>query len=295
LEYGDKFIDYIDGMYAIAFYDRRINKIKLYRDRAGIKPLYYYYSDNKFAFSSELEAIVHMCNNVKFEIDKFNRESKNTYHLNLEKSSKVAKHEPLIELVSNIVILLVIVVGGMLVMNKEMTMGTLVACVNYSYSLIWPMRLLGWLSSILAMAMASIKKMKEIFDEHVEENEKQEIKDDIENFDIRFENVGFSYNNKEILHDVSLDIKYGETVAIMGISGAGKTSLVNLLTKTYDVTSGKILIGNRDINSIELEKLRNHISLVMQDTFLLPQMTQVCTAHRMSRTTDIMLNQSKYR
>lgn len=69
LEYGDKFIDYIDGMYSIALYDRRINKIKLYRDRAGIKPLYYYYSDNKFAFSSELEAIVYMCNNVKFEID----------------------------------------------------------------------------------------------------------------------------------------------------------------------------------------------------------------------------------
>ena len=162
-----------------------------------------------------------------------------------------------------------IVLGGFLVMREEISIGVLVAFSGYIWNLIWPMRMLGELMDLLSRNTASAKKIFAIMDRNPEiKNNEKKYKKEVINGDIKFNNVSFKYNDEIVLDNINLDIKAGSTVAIMGTTGSGKTSLLNLIGRYYDVQEGSVEIDGIDVKEYDLNFLRKSMSIVPQDTFL---------------------------
>ena len=136
-------------------------------------------------------------------------------------------------------------------------------------NIVWPMEMLGWLSNDLAAAFASYKRIKKIFNEKPVIIEKEEpiILDEIKG-SIEFDNVSLAIKDNNILTDISFSLPAGKTIGIMGATGTGKTSIVNILQRFYDITGGEIRLDGVNINDLTLKQLRGSISLVMQDVFL---------------------------
>ncbi len=202
----------------------------------------------------------------KHEIKKMKRENKKLYKIYLKSARVEGKYEPLIEFLSNLTVVSTILYGGFLVIRENITIGDLVASVQYVYMIIWPMRMLGWLMSLTAIAKVSIDKLSKIVEEHFEETGESEVYG--EDVRIVFDHVDYKIHDKYILRNICFEIKKGDTLALMGTSGAGKTTIVNLLCKNYKPTSGKILINGVDIQKLDTRKLRELISVTMQNTFL---------------------------
>lgn len=205
----------------------------------------------------------------KFEIQKFLSRNKRYYELNMEQSHVFVKYYPYFQFATKLLPLLVIVVGGYQVINGDITLGTLGAFTEYSMNIIWPMELLGWLSNELASAIASNNRIKKIYKEKptVIEAENPLILDKVQG-SIDFNNVSFSLADINILSDISFSLEAGKTIGIMGATGTGKTSIINLLQRFYDVSEGEIKLDGVNIKDLTLKQLRENISLVMQDVFL---------------------------
>ncbi len=205
----------------------------------------------------------------KYEIQKFLRQNEENYDINFEQARIMAKYNPAIEFLSNVVLVLVISFGGYFVIGGEMSLGTLVAFSNYIFMLIWPMRMMGWLTNVLAQCMASIKKVEKIFSEEpaIKNCDNPQQPEDLQGH-VVFENVGFDFGGTMVLKDININAKPGSTIAIMGITGAGKTSLINLIGRYYDCSEGKVCFDGIDVKEMDLAVLRKNVSVVMQDTFL---------------------------
>lgn len=205
----------------------------------------------------------------KHEILKFLQLNKTNYDLNMEQTGIFAKYFPLIEFLTNLSTIVLICFGGYLVIKSNMTVGTLVAFTMYSGMLIWPMRMLGWLMNIMAQNLASAKKIFAILDikPSIKDRENAIIPKAF-NGAVKFDNVTFKYNDEVVLHNIDLEVKPGETVAIMGTTGSGKTSLINLLGRYYDVTDGGVYIDGNNVKDLSLVSLRSNMSVITQDTFL---------------------------
>lgn len=205
----------------------------------------------------------------KYEIHKFFEQNQKNYQLNMEQARIWGRQYPRIEFLTNLAIVLVTTVGGYLVIDKSISIGTLVAFSNYLFMLIWPMRMLGWLTNMLAQCMASLGKIEALFQEQpaIKSPEHPIVPQKIQGR-VVFENVNFEYNGATILKNINLDVKPGSTVAIMGLTGSGKSSIINLLSRFYDCSSGKITIDGVDIKDWPLGLLREQVSVVMQETFL---------------------------
>lgn len=205
----------------------------------------------------------------KHEILKFLNMNKTNYELNMDQAKIIGNHFPPIEFLTNISIVIMITFGGALVIKDEITLGTLVAFSEYIWNLIWPMRMLGWLTNMMAQNNASAKKIFAIMDK--EPNIKSSI-DSLSLSSIRgninFKNVSFKYDEEYILKNVNLNVPAGSTIAIMGTTGSGKSSIVNLIGRYYDVSEGEILIDGVNIKKLNLEQLRSNMSVVSQDVFL---------------------------
>lgn len=203
----------------------------------------------------------------KYEISKFLKLNKSYYDLNMEQAKIIGNYFPKIEFLTNISLVLMIVFGGYLVMDGEMSIGVLVAFSGYIWNLIWPMRMLGELTDLISRNLASAKKIFAIIEREPEIKggslESVNIKGNI-----KFENVSFSYNNELVLKNINLDIKAGSTIAIMGTTGSGKSTLLNLIGRYYDVKEGSIKVDNIDVKDYDLEVLRSGMAIVPQDTFL---------------------------
>ena len=150
-------------------------------------------------------------------------------------------------------------------MNGSMTLGTLVAFSGYIGNLIWPMRQLGSLMDLLSRNSASAKKIFNIIERPSKvESKEDSYKGEEVKGDISFKNVFFKYDDKMILKNINLNIKSGSTVAIMGPTGSGKTSLLNLIGRYYDVTSGQVLVDDIDVREYHIKNLRERISVALQ-------------------------------
>lgn len=205
----------------------------------------------------------------KHEINKFLKMNKTYYDLNMKQAKIIGDYFPPIEFLTNVSLVIMIVLGGFLVMKSEITIGVLVAFSGYIWNLIWPMRMLGELIDLLSRNTASAKKIFEIMDREPEIKSKNEsYKSDSIKGDIVFNNVSFKYKDEYVLKNINLDIKAGSTVAIMGTTGSGKSTLINLIGRYYDVTDGNIKIDNVDIKDYNLDFLRKNMAIVPQDTFL---------------------------
>lgn len=205
----------------------------------------------------------------KHEILKFLKLNTTNYDLNMTVNEIWAKYNPLQDFLGNVSTLLVVCVGGILVIKNQLTLGNLVAFNGYVWMLIWPMRMIGWLTNILAQSSASAKKIQKILDTKLDvvSPKNPVVLNKLEG-NIDFQNVSFKYNEETILENINLKIPANSTVAIMGTTGSGKSSLINLIGRYYDVTAGKLLIDGIDVKELELDALRKNMAIVPQDTFL---------------------------
>lgn len=206
----------------------------------------------------------------KFEIKKFLSHNQRYYDLNMKQSKIFIRYSPWFSLVSKLLPLLVLMVGGYFYIRGELTLGSLGAFVEYSNNIVWPMEMLGWLSNDFSSAVGSYRKIKRIYDVKpvVTQKETPVVLDRVQG-DIRFEHVSFhKADMHEILHDISFHVEAGKTIGIMGATGSGKTSIIQLLDRLYDATEGTIYLDSVNIKDLTLEQLRGSISTVMQDVFL---------------------------
>ena len=205
----------------------------------------------------------------KYEINKFLKMNKVYYDLNMEQAKIIGDYFPPIEFLTNIALVIMIVLGGFLVMDGEVSIGILVAFNGYIWNLIWPMRMLGELTDLLSRTVSSANKIFAIMDKDPSIKTKENFKD-VKNIkgNIKFEGINFRYDDKLVLKNINLDIKAGSTVAIMGATGAGKSSLINLIGRYYDTCKGSIKIDGIDIKEYNLEFLRRNMAIVPQETFL---------------------------
>lgn len=205
----------------------------------------------------------------KFEIEKFNKENNKSFETGLLLVNSWANRYPPIEMLGNMSAVLLLMAGGYFVMEGIISIGTLVAFNWYIWMIVWPMRSLGWLTNMLAMCNASAEKIFKILDtgSEIKDPEKPHPVKEIKGF-VKFDKVSFSYQDKMVLSDISLEAKPGHVTAVMGATGAGKSSLINLIGRYYEVTKGQILIDGIDVRKMPLDMLRGSMGVVMQDTFL---------------------------
>jgi len=182
---------------------------------------------------------------------------------------------PLLGTVAGLGVVAILLFGGRLVIDGEITLGTFVAFNGYLTMLFWPVIALGWVMNMTEQGLASMQRMNDVMNEQSEITDAGVLADETgrpRDAAIRFENVSFSYAGNgergDILKDVSFEVKDGETVAIVGPTGSGKTTVISLILRLYDVGRGRVLVGGRDVREIPLQALRDMVGLVPQDIFL---------------------------
>jgi len=176
---------------------------------------------------------------------------------------------PFIMLIAGIGIVIVLWFGGQLVITGEISLGQFVQFSGYLMMLTWPMMALGWVINLIQRGSASMGRLMEILDQ-VPEIKDGELTQDIQTIkgEIEFKNVSFAYNKKVILKNINLKIPEGMTIGIMGPTGSGKTTLVNLISRLLELRQGSLTIDGREIKTIPLKVLRKNIGYVPQETFL---------------------------
>ncbi len=206
----------------------------------------------------------------KHEIGKFLSHNKRYYELNMQQSRVFVRYYPFFSVVSKVLPILTILVGGGFVIKGQMTLGQMTAFVEYSRNIVWPMEMLGWLTNSFSAAVSSNKKVRKIYEEKPTITENAEpVRIEQVAGKVCFDHVSFHKADMyEILHDISFTVEAGRTLGIMGATGAGKTSIVQLLQRMYDATEGAIYLDDVNIKELSLEQLRTSVSYVMQDVFL---------------------------
>lgn len=205
----------------------------------------------------------------KHEVAKFLSHNKRYYDLNIAQSIVLVKYYPLFQFVGKALPVCMTILGGAAVMNGNLTLGALVAFVEYSRNCTWPMEMLGWLTNDLSSAIASYKKIQKIYGVNAVIKDKEEpvCLEQVKGR-ISFEGVSFAMEGKTILKDISFDVPAGKTIGIMGATGSGKSSVINLLQRFFDVTEGAVKVDGVDVRDLSLKQLRSSISVVLQDVFL---------------------------
>lgn len=179
---------------------------------------------------------------------------------------------PILLLITGLSIIVVILVGGTKIIDGEMNLGEISAFIIYLGILIWPMIAFGWVINIIQQAEASMKRINKILNEpyEIEDNSNTDFYVKDLKGKIEFRNVSFKYGEhlSEVLSNINININQGETAAIIGHTGSGKTTLINLIPRLYDVTDGEILIDGVNVKNISLDILRRNIAVVQQESFL---------------------------
>lgn len=207
----------------------------------------------------------------EFEISEYKKESAEYLNRKMDQVKLQAFFGPIFMMIAGLSAIIVVLAGGKMIINKELSTGVIFAFMLFLMDLIWPMISFGWVANMIQQADASMKRLLKIWNEPVE------ISDENANGkiysitgDIEFRNVSFRYaeNLPWVLKNLNISIKHGETVAFIGNTGVGKTSLINLIPRLYDVTEGSVLIDGVDVRIIPLKTLRTGIGLVPQENFL---------------------------
>jgi ABC-type multidrug transport system fused ATPase/permease subunit len=204
------------------------------------------------------------------ELVRFSRESESYYQARLRGIWYWSSFFPVLGFVSSLGAVALLGVGATMVAQMKLTVGTLVAFLSYLQSLYAPIRSLVEIDNVFQQAIASGERIFELLDE---EPEIIDAGDAVElgrtEGEVVFDDVHFRYpTGDEVLHDVTFSIAPGEMVALVGRSGAGKSSIANLVCRFYDPTHGRILVDGHDLREVELDSLRSQIAVVLQDTFL---------------------------
>lgn len=263
--------------------------IKMAMISIGVLPITFFFSfiffkkvKKDFTASDEAEArlsttlqenltgvrVVKAFSRQKFEIDKFDKDNKSYKDLTYKLMKNLSSYWAISDFLSMIQVGFVLVFGSYLAYLDELSLGELVAFISYINMLIWPVRQMGRTLTDMGKAFVSLKRIDEIFEIPIETLEKDHRKPEIKG-NIDFNNVSFQYeDNKPILSDLSFTVKAGETIALIGPTGSGKSSLVHLLPRLYEYNSGSIIMDGIELNTIDKSWIRKNIGLVLQEPFL---------------------------
>ncbi len=204
-----------------------------------------------------------------YEIYKFSRENAGFKDRNIEAARVWEKYLPLLDSMAGALSIVIIFAGGIMVIRGDITLGQLVTFNSFIWALNMPMRMAGWLINDTQRFAASAEKIISLLDREpkIKSNEHALSGKKIEGR-IEFKDVCFAYGSTRILEEISFKAFPGQTVAIIGPTGSGKSTLVSLISRFYDCSKGKLLIDGKDIKDYELRQLRESIAVAMQDIFL---------------------------
>lgn len=204
-----------------------------------------------------------------YEIGKFNKENDGYRDAELAAAEIWTKYVPKFEFLSNMLTVILMLVGSIMVIQGSMTLGNYVTINGYLWMLMNPLRQIGWRINDVQRFTTSVEKIYATYSEEpkVKYPAKpipcRKLKGDIE-----FRNVSYSADDEDIIHNVSFKVKSGQTVGILGSTGSGKSTIMNLLCRFYDVTDGEVLVDGRNVKDLDLYNLRQNIGMAMQDVFL---------------------------
>lgn len=231
-----------------------------------------------------------------WEKERFDEENKAKYVAAMKRVKLSAYLIPLIEVMSALGMMLVFWVGFWQVISGKLTVGWFIGFITMVGMVYKPVRTLGSFNSAFQQAIASAERIFELMDAHPETDDSPDALElDKVVGDVEFKDVSFTYNgNEPALEHVNLTVKAGESVALVGPSGAGKTTLINLLTRFYNVKDGEITIDGHPISKIKLRSLRSHIGLVPQETILFSGTVKENIAYgRLGATDEDVINAAK--
>ena len=204
-----------------------------------------------------------------YEIQKFNKENDAYRDAELAAAEIWTKYVPLFEFLSNMLTVILMLVGSIMVIRGSMTLGNYVTINGYLWMLMNPLRQIGWRINDIQRFTTSVEKIYATYSE--EPNVKRPVSGIGKkrlNGDVEFRNVSYSADDEDIIHNVSFHIKSGQTVGILGSTGSGKSTIMNLLCRFYDVTDGEVLVDGINVKDLDLYNLRANIGMAMQDVFL---------------------------
>lgn len=204
-----------------------------------------------------------------YELEKFDRENDGYRDAQLNAASIWMKYIPMFEILSQCLTIILMIMGGFMVIDGEMTIGNMVTVNGYLWMLNSPLRQAGWIINDLQRFLTAIEKIYKVYTtepdikqpEHVVE--KRRLKGSV-----TFDHVNYYTNDDTVLKDISFHVEPGQTVGIIGATGSGKSSLINLICRFYDVNQGRVLVDDIDVRNLNLQTLRGNIGIAMQDVFL---------------------------
>ena len=205
------------------------------------------------------------------ETNKFKKASENLYKIFVKAENNLVYNSPVMQITVYTCILLISWMGAKMIVSSTLTTGELMSLLTYCMNILMNLMMLSMVFVMITMSSASIQRVAEVL------NEKSEIHNpgnpvmEVEDGSIEFRHVDFAYRNGDgdpVLKDINLKINSGETIGIIGGTGSAKTSLVNLISRLYDVTNGEVVVGGKNVKDYDMEVLRNQVSVVLQKNVL---------------------------
>ena len=205
------------------------------------------------------------------ETEKFRQASRNIYDIFKRAEYKVIWNAPLMQITVYGCIMLISWLGARMIVSDALTTGELMSLLTYCMNILMSLMMLSMVFVMLTMSAASARRIVEVLEEKSDLAEPEDPIFTVEDGSIRFEGVDFAYHKESeepVLHQIDLKIHPGETIGIIGGTGSAKTSLVNLISRLYDVTAGRVLVGGRDVREYDMEALRGQVAVVLQKNVL---------------------------
>ncbi len=206
-----------------------------------------------------------------YENKRFTSASQNIYNMFVKAESILAFNNPLMQLASYGCIIAISWFGAKLIIAGDLTTGQLMSLLTYCMNILMNLMMLSMIFVMITMSVASAKRIYEVIDEKSTLTNPKDPDYDVPDGSIIFDHVTFRYNNtaeRPVLDDINLSIRSGETIGIIGGTGSSKSSLVNLISRLYDVHEGRVLVGGKDVRTYDLDTLRNEVAVVLQKNVL---------------------------
>lgn len=204
-----------------------------------------------------------------FEIEKFNKENDGYRDAELNASATWKKYVPIFEFLSNILTVVLMLYGGYMVIDGEITIGNMVTVNGYLWMLTMPLRMAGWWVNDIHRFTTSAEKIYKTYSEEPDIKKPcRPVERKHFNGDVEFKDVSYRAENTDIISNISFRVKAGQTVGIIGSTGSGKSTIMNLLGRFYDTTTGSVFVDGVNVRDLDLYELRDNIGIAMQDVFL---------------------------
>ncbi len=207
----------------------------------------------------------------KEETSKFKRTSENIYKIFVKAEKNIIFNGPIMQLTVYSCILLISWLGAKMIVSNTLTTGELMSLLAYCMNILMSLMMLSMVFVMIAMSTASVRRIAEVLRETSDITNPENPLYEVPDGSVEFKQVNFAYkmdSEEPVLKDINLKIKSGETIGVMGATGSAKTSLVNLISRLYDVTDGEVLVGGHNVKEYDLESLRSQVSVVLQNNVL---------------------------